>query len=323
MNQNNSLIRNSSADNADANFTNDEIDLRDLISVLWAGKLLIIVITTLFAITGLVYALTQPNTYVSEATLVPAASEGRSGLAGMAAQFGGLASLAGINLGASGGDDTTIALATLESRQFINAFITKHQLLVPLMASKKWDRSTGELIVDDELYDVETDQWVRDVDLPKKPKPSDWEAYEQFKEEVLNVSQAKDSGLVTIEVTHNSPIIAQQWATLLVEDLNAWMKQKSLMETKRNIAYLTQQLEKTSITEMRSVFFQLIEDQTKQLMLAEVETEFSFRTIDPAVVAEEKAGPKRALICALSVLLGFMLSVLIVLVRNFIYKDSN
>ena len=73
---------------------------------------------------------------------------------------------------------------------------------------------------------------------------------------------------------------------------------------------------------MQSVFYQLIEEQTKNLMLAQVQDEFAFKIIDPAVVPEEKAGPKRALICVLAVLLGGMLGMGIVLIRfAFTKKD--
>lgn len=301
--------------------TDDEIDLRELFAALWKGKWIIIVLTFLFAVAGVLFALSQPNTYKADIVLTSASDSGQSGLAGMAGQLGGLASLAGINLGSSGTDHTALALATLQSRQFINAFINKHDLLVPLMASTEWNESENKLVIDPDLYDSKANKWVREVKPGKSVKPTDWEAFKVF-QDLLSVNQAKDTGLVTISVTHFSPFIAQQWATMLVADLNAWMKNKSLSDTSRNINYLKKQLEKTNIADMRSVFYQLIEDQTKSLMLAEVETEFSFKTIDPAVVPEEKAGPKRALICVLAILLGGMLGVAIVLIRFAFRKEE-
>ena len=68
---------------------------------------------------------------------------------------------------------------------------------------------------------------------------------------------------------------------------------------------------------MQSVFYQLIEEQTKTLMLAEVSDEYVFKTVSPAKVAEEKAKPMRALIVILGFMLGGMLSVIIVLIRHF------
>ncbi|WP_104401002.1 Wzz/FepE/Etk N-terminal domain-containing protein [Vibrio penaeicida] len=299
---------------------NDEIDLRELFSVMWKGRWVILLFTTVFAVGGVFYALSQPNTYKATAVLVAASDNGKGGMTAMASQFGGLASLAGINLGGGGTDNKAMALAVLQSRQFINAFIRKHDLLVPLMASTQWHKDSGELELNTELYDATTKEWIRQVPIGQSVIPTDWEAYKAFKE-ILSNSEDKNSGLVSLSITHYSPAIAQQWVDWLVLDLNTWMKEKSLNETKRNIGYLEQQLNKTNIADMQTVFFQLIEEQTKNLMLAEVEAEFAFKTIDPAVVPEETTGPKRALICVLATLLGGMIGVTIIMLR-FVFKQN-
>jgi uncharacterized protein involved in exopolysaccharide biosynthesis len=298
----------------------DEIDLKELFIALWKGKWIIIFTTFVFAVGGVLYALSQPNTYKAEAVLASASSSQSGGLAAMASQFGGLASLAGISLGGGGTDDKGMALAVLQSRQFINAFIHKYDLLVPLMAGEKWDANQDKLLLNTEMYNEESQEWVREVDPGKSPEPTDWEAYKEFKQ-IIAINDAKDTGLTTLSITHLSPTIAKQWVDWLVVDLNAWVKKESLDDTRRNIRYLEEQIEKTNIADMQSVFYQLVEEQTKNLMLAEVQDEFAFKVIDPAVVPEEKVGPKRALICVIATLLGGMLGVAIVLIR-FAFKNK-
>jgi LPS O-antigen subunit length determinant protein (WzzB/FepE family) len=61
----------------------------------------------------------------------------------------------------------------------------------------------------------------------------------------------------------------------------------------------------------------MIQSQTETIMLAKVREEYAFKTIDPAVVPEEKTEPKRALICVLGTLLGGMAGVLWVLIRHY------
>lgn len=296
----------------------DEIDLKELFIALWKGKWIIILLTAVFAIGGVLYALSIPNTYKADAILA-SANESKTG--GISSQLGGLASLAGISLGGGGTNSTAMALATLQSRQFINAFIHKHDLLVPLMAGEKWDPTQDTLIINSEMYNQQQQQWVRDVPPGRSAQPTDWEAYKAFNT-ALSVSNSKDTGLVTLSITHLSPTVAKQWVDLLVTELNSWIKNNSLNDTRRNISYLESQIENTQIAGMQSVFYQLIEEQTKNLMLAEVQDEFAFKIIDPAVVPEEKAGPKRALICVLAVLLGGMLGTAIVLIRYaFAKKD--
>ncbi len=291
----------------------DEIDLKELIVALWSGKVTIILATFVAACLGVAVALAKPNTYQASATLVSAQGEQAGGLAAMASQFGGLASLAGVSLGNSATDSKTLAIAVLQSRKFINAFIDKYDLLVPLMAAKGWDKEHNQLQINGDLYDVKSQAWLSDDD-GKTLQPSAWDAYESFKK-MLSVSDSKDTGLVTVSITHLSPYLAKQWVDWLVSDLNEQVKRDALAESRTNISYLKQQLEKTNVVDMQSVFYQLIEDQTKSLMLAEVRDEYAFKTVDPAVVPEEKAGPKRALICILATLLGGMLGVAIVLIR--------
>ncbi|AGB08753.1 LPS O-antigen length regulator [Vibrio parahaemolyticus] len=300
----------------------DEIDLRELFKALWKGKWIIIVTTFVFAVGAVLYALSLPNIYKSDALLAPAESSNGGGLSKMAGQLGGLAALAGVNLGASESSQTDLAVQVMKSRQFVDAFINKHDLLVPLMAAKDWDLANNKLILDEELYNPTTGKWLREPNGLRGATPTAQEAFEVFSKEVLNVSQDKESGLYTVSVKNYSPYIAQQWVNWLIEDINKVMRERTIAETSQNLAYLNTQLQKTAVADMQSTFYKLIEEQTKSLMLAEVQEEFIFKVVDPAVVPELKDGPKRALICVLGTLLGGMLGVAIVLMRFAFRKED-
>ena len=295
--------------------TDDEIDLRELWNALWQGKVTIIAITSVFAIAAVIIALMLPNIYRSEALLAPAEESQGGGLSALAGQFGGLASIAGINLSDGATDPTVVAIETLKSRRFVKTFIDKHQLLVPLMASDGWNESDNTLTIDAGIYNSDTQEWVRDVSPPLQAKPSDMEAYEVFMEDVLSVSQDKKSSLVRIGVEFYSPTLAKQWVDWLVTDLNDYMRAKDLNSANRTIDYLTKQLNSTSIADMQTIFYQLIEEQTKTIMLANVRQDYVLEVIDPAVVPEEEAKPKRALICVVITSLAAILSATIVLLQ--------
>jgi uncharacterized protein involved in exopolysaccharide biosynthesis len=314
----------------DANFpstnqmeSSDEIDLRELFSVIWQGKYLIIAITAVFAIGSVLFALSQPNIYKSEALLAPAdAEQAGGGLAALAGQFGGLASMAGINLGGGGGDDKTqLAIEVIKSRQFTSDFIQKHDILADLMAEPRWNLAENTLAYNDELYNRAENKWLREVDAPFKPEPSMQEAYKEFSK-VIAVSAEKDTGMVTISIEHVSPSVAQQWVTWLVEDINKVMKERDVAEAMRSTEFLNRQIALTNVADIRTMLYKLIEEQAKTIMFAEVRDEYVFKTIDPALVQEEKAKPKRALICVLGTMLGGMLGVMLVLIRYFVRKDA-
>jgi uncharacterized protein involved in exopolysaccharide biosynthesis len=179
--------------------------------------------------------------------------------------------------------------------------------------------ATDTLILDAELYDESSNKWIREVSPPKKTIPSIWEAYTEFSE-LLSVSQDKTTSMVNIDIQFYSPVLAKKWLSLLVEDLNEFMRVQDQKEAQTSIDYLKGQLENIQVTTMETVFYQLIEEQTKNMMLTQVKAEYVLKTIDPAQVPEQKDGPKRALIVVLGTMLGGMLSLLVVLIRYFTKK---
>ncbi|WP_345889123.1 Wzz/FepE/Etk N-terminal domain-containing protein [Shewanella algae] len=301
----------------------DEIDLRELFSVIWQGKWLIAGVTLVFAVASVVIALMLPNIYKSEALLAPASEEqGAGGLAGLASQFGGLASMAGINLGGNGGTDKTqLAIEVLKSRQFIGDFIDKHQILPELMAVDRWHMDSNTVSFAHDIYDEESKNWVRKVNPPYQSKPSLQEAYKAFSK-ILVVNEEKESGMVKLSIEHQSPFIAKQWVDWLVADINLTMKERDVAEATRSTEFLNKQIALTNVADIRTILYKLVEEQAKTIMFAEVRDEYVFKTIDPALVPEEKAKPKRALICVIGTILGGMLAVMMVLLSHFVRKES-
>ena len=293
----------------------DEIDLRELFSVLWAGKKLIVGITAIFALVAVFYALSIPNQYRATAIVSPA-QDGGGGLSGALWQLGGLASLAGVSIGAGESSEAQVAQEIMRSRGFIEEFISENNLAVEVFAAKGWDMASNQLDIDSDLYDVGSSQWVRDIPKGKVLVPSGWELFKKFSE-MFSVSDDKKTGMVSISVEYFSPQLAKEWVDRLVIGINQHMQSRKLEKVNINIQYLEAQIEKTSIAEMREVFYTIIEEQIKSKMLAEASPEYAFVTVSPAMVPEEKSQPKRALICILGTLLGGMLSVLWVLVRHY------
>ncbi|MGZ2369837.1 GNVR domain-containing protein [Ancylomarina sp. YFZ004] len=81
----------------------DEIDLIQLAKTLWAGRRTVIKITLIFMVLGLFIALFSSKEYAASSTIVPQSAEGGMKLGG---SLGGLAAMAGINLGSMGGGST-------------------------------------------------------------------------------------------------------------------------------------------------------------------------------------------------------------------------
>ena len=300
-----------------------EIDLRELFSVLWEGKIAIVFVTALSAVISVSVALYLPNKYTSEALLAPRAEGGvGGGLGQLASQYGGLASLAGINIGGLGeGGKTAIAIEMLKSREFFGEYLYDH-VLIDLMAAEGWDRASNSTVLNPSVYDAVSRAWVKNVGPSEQAKPSIQEAHRAFVQDVLSVNTGNQGGFITIGATHYSPSVARDWVLLIVNGVNDAVRARDVEEAENSIAFLNEQRQKTSLVSLTEVFAELIEQQTKTVMLAAASEEYVFQIIDPPVAPELKSEPSRALICILGVLLGGMLSVVYVLIRHYAKGDG-
>ena len=299
----------------------DEIDLRELFGVLWAGSRKIIAITAVFAFVSVIYALSLSDQYKATVLLAPAQSDS-SDLSGALGQLGGLASLAGVDIGGGDSSEAKMAQEIMKSWSFIDGFIADNDLAVELCAVQDWSQGSNELLINDGVYDTENKQWLSSKnECDVKGKPSSWALFIAFSERLV-VSENKKTGLVAVHIEYYSPQIAKQWLDMYVAAINAHMQQRQMEKVTNNINYLQAQIEKTSIAEMREVFYTIIAEQTKNKMMTEASPEYAFVAVSPSMVPEEKSQPERAFICIIGTLLGGILSVLLVLVMHYARKSD-
>lgn len=237
--------------------------------------------------------LTDP-TYQVDVLLAPVKhSSGAGGLQGLSGQLGGIASLAGVSLGAESEDAASIAM--LKSRLLARAIIEEDQLL-PMLFSKKWDAAQKNW----------KSQNPEDI-------PSLWDGERRFSKKVRRVSEDRKTGLVTLTVAWSDPTVAAKWAGDLVGKTNQLLRARAIETAKINIDYLRQQLDATSIFEVRQSIYRLLEGQMKEMMMAQGNIEYAFKILDPAVAPDEPSGPSRAILAIGGAAVGFFLSCLIVL----------
>lgn len=297
-------------------FATSKLSLKSVILTLWHRKLFIIVVTLIFSVAGVALALYLPAKYKAEVMVAPSKRAQGSGLSSLAGQLGGLAGLAGVNLGSGDQNNVKLALQILKSRSFLIDFIRKNELEVPVFAAQGWQLVDDKLLINEKIYDITSQQWVREVKSPRTPEPSDQELYGAFSK-MLDVKIDTREGTYRIAIEHFSPNLAQQWANALVHEINKYMRTVDIQNAQRSIDYLQKQLEKSNYSSMEIMFFNLIEEQTKKAMLAEVQQNYVFEIIDPALAPEKKSQPKRPLICILFFLFGGLLSCSFVLVRHY------
>lgn len=272
-------------DNQNSTAHQEDFDLVALVRVGWRYKLLVCAITLLCGVgTAIVMLVTKPIYRASVAVTQVRDSNIAGGLgSGIMSQLGGLASIAGLSLG--GADENRTAQAVLKSRHLAEVFVKQNDLLPVLFEGS---RTT----------------------------PSLWKAVQRF-QGILRIADDVRQGKTTISIDWEDPVVAAQWANDYVGLANEMLRSRARDESTRNIAYLNEQVSKTSVLELQRVMYNLIEMETKTLMLANGRTDYAFAVIDPAVAPELRISPKRTLMTITGLIGGGVLGLLVAVGLDF------
>ncbi len=262
--------------------------LSDLLIWLRTQWLFIVVPGILCLGLGVVYSLVATPKYEVEVLLSPVESiDSSQGLSRLTSQLGS-SGLLGI-LPQGGQSNRDMAIAVLESRRFIAAFIQRHSIM-PILYETRWSSDSGD--------------WVDDGD----PPPTINDAYKDFAEDLMSIDTDELTGFVTVRLKWKDPEVALEWLTLLIGDLNAEIRDRERAEAQRSLDFLQAELRQTDLTELRQALFQLSLTELQRLTLANVREEFAFEIIDPpsAPDPDDYVSPKRAF----AVLAGFSFGII-------------
>lgn len=258
-------------------FSSDEVDMISLLRVVWEARYFVIVVTALAALFSVYLAMTATAKFSAHTVVMPATSSASNSGSTLASQFGSLAGIAGIDLNTTNNSDN---LVVLKSRVLVESFITKFDLI--------------------ELLKGERDSLTL------------WFAVREFQEEILSFLDNDETGSTTVTILWKDPETAARWANNFVALANETIRSRATAEAQNNVDYLNSQIGTTNIAEFKRVLYNLIEIETKTLMLANVRNEYAFSIVDRAVPAEIRSTPKRKLLVFTGTAIGVLLSLVLV-----------
>jgi uncharacterized protein involved in exopolysaccharide biosynthesis len=272
------------------------MDLIEIWFIVWRHKWVVIATIALCVGLALIYALKADSWYRAEVLLKLAESKQSQGLLGqLGGGVGGLASLAGLDVGSN---KSAEPIAVLKSRELAGAFI-EDQNLLPMFFADKWD--------------VSGQRW-KSSDVEKQPDIRDGIKY--FQQTVLKVLEDRKTGLITVTVDWTDAKIAATWANLLIERVNDRMRHRALTEGESSMRYLKQELAATNVVPLQQSIGRVIETQLQQLILAKSNDEYAFRIIDHAQVPKWRDHPHRAVIVAMAFIAGGAVSSVFLIARH-------
>tara|TARA_B100000035_G_scaffold101807_1_gene86322 strand:+ start:86 stop:1033 length:948 start_codon:yes stop_codon:yes gene_type:complete len=296
---------------------NYEINLADIFQEIWKKKIFVIIFTSIFAFSSVFYSLGLQDYYQSTALLELA---GENDVAPSGAGVSNIAAMAGINLKGVNSDKAQIAKATLDSRDFFKHISSFDGVLEGLLATKEYNPSTKEIIYNEAIYSIENG-WVEKDDQGKQLAFTFLEAHKKF-DSAVQLSLDFDTSLLTLSVEHQSPVFAYFLADLIVTELNNLERLRAINEATRSRNFLKTELGKTEVLDVRLSINSLIQAQLHREMLANVRENYLLKTLDTPYIPERKSRPGRAIICIVGTFFGFLISIIYVITRQFIFNQK-
>src|SRR5450432_237344 len=165
-----------------------ELSVVDWLRFLARNRLLIGVCALAFGVVGAALAFLLHPKYRADTVFVAAQDVKSPGLGQLTGDLGGLAAMAGINLGGSS-SKIDESLEYLRSRAFTAGFIERHQLM-PILFAKNWDSARKT--------------WTTSVD----DRPTLADGVEKFSNSMRQVIIDRRSNIVTLSVTWIDPTLA-------------------------------------------------------------------------------------------------------------------
>lgn len=300
-----------------------EIDLVEVIKKLWRNRILIIIITGVFMVIGIVYALTATPIYKSTLTMYPASGgEKMGGLMSMAASFGM----------STGGRAKTYNIEDVVKSRTIAREIVLH----------KWKTARF-----DEPVNILRFHYI-DV---KDSVQALYAATGEYANRV-SVETNKETGLMKLNVETEDPVLSAEIANYLGKAVTKYVQEFQGSETQNNIDHINKRLlevkNELSNIEDRAKDFKLnnrdMSSPLTQIQYGRLERELQIKQqvyltlnqqielaqiekikkspviniLDKAEVPLFKVRPKGSLICVVFTFLGGILGVLFVLIIPFL-----
>ncbi len=288
----------------------EKSDFVRLYKLLWKEKTFIIVSTFLFAVLSVIFSLSLTEYYKSESILTIEDTD-----VSLSSQIPGLGALSTFGIMSPQGDKSFEAIEMINSRDFLKHLLNFDGVMSSIMASTKYDKDNGKLLFDDDLYDSEKDLWT------EGEKPTHLEVYEEYVDMVS--ASINSSGFISIKVEHISPFFAQELLSLIIQETNELAREKEIKKANATLAYLKNEISSASLSAVNNSLSRLMEVHYNKLITARLNQDYLLVPLEKPFVPERKSKPNRPLICILGTILGSLLTIFWVILRDSIKRESD
>ncbi len=299
------------------NMEEDEIDLRELFHTIRSNKWKLFFTSLFITSLALIYVIVTPNSYQSKTILVMKEQQ-KPSIGGSAAA---LASLAGINLGGSGGgiDVTSMFKNLLEDFAFNQNLIKRYQLV---------NRISPEGMSRNIVYILNGQQMAHDIknfftfSKDKEEKSEEEKIFDTYKDlkKILSINRDKESGVITLSATLQDRFLAKELVNIYLKEMSEYMRKLDMKEVAEQEAYYNHAIQQADSIEMKKNLAELLSALTKKKVLSQAGEYYMVKQLTKPEVAfiKDKTKPKRGLIVVVAFITSIILGIFMIFFSEFL-----
>jgi len=299
----------------------EEIDLKELFFALWKSKFYIIIVTIVSVFIASLWLNHTERKYTVKYSLKPVAeAENSPSFSGL----GGFASIAGIQLPTSSGNDFNIFKELITAPE-VSQIIFENKTIIREIFKSEWDdtlnnysrppKSKIQIFVSDAKKLL-----TGNIDvnyMPPNPR-----RLATFINANIQIGEDKDTGFLKFTSETSKP---ELMLSLMIEATKASdeiMRQRYISFSTEPLAFYKEKLRTTRSREHREALAELIGKEEEKLMFASKGKYFIAEPYINPTISLYPTAPKPKLMLVLSIMLGLVIGSAFVLMRHAIRKDK-
>jgi hypothetical protein len=276
-------------------------DLRVATQVIKQHRLTVLVAMVVGVIVSVAYLHVAPRKYAVQLYITAATptSKTPNGLAA-------LSSLAGLDLGSAENPKFREFLAAIKSPVAAEAIIG-NQAMVRTIFPREWSVSEGRWREPPSYLRAPGRIVKRMLGIPVVPwaPPDAARVYEYLKDN-LKVMPDEKSGIVTLELDSERPRQTEALLVTLNQAIDNWMRAHDLQHATDDIDYLSAELSKATVEELRVALASALSDQEKERALASAPLPYVSDMLGTPTFSKRPAYPKAIPVLLGGVMIGFL-----------------
>jgi len=125
-----------------------------------------------------------------------------------------------------------------------------------------------------------------------------------------------------VNVEHISPVFAYDLLSIIISEADSMLRERDIEISTEAIGFLTDELARTPLLEIKNSINQLILTQLNKQMMAKVSKNYIVNILDPPFIPLRSFKPNRGFIRLVGVVFGLLAGILFILLRYYFTRNT-